>query len=388
MPRSGDTFFPFRQNSDMFYLTGIDQEGCALLMFPDHPNPGYRELLFIPETSKYIEIWEGPKLSQEQASSISGIQNIFWKNEFDKIIKKLISKTQTIYTWKNTNSRFSSEIQDKNHLFTSYLKKEFPGYKYEELGHILSYLRLIKEPEEIEQIKKGCAITKSAFLNILPKVRPGIPEYAIEAEITHEFAKNGTKHAYEPIIASGSNACILHYIKNNKIMEPGELVLMDFGSEYANYASDCSRTIPVNGAYTARQKTLYNITLEIFYKAKELLKPGISINIFHKSIVKLWQEAHIKLGLYTKKAVEKDSSLTKKYFPHGTSHYMGLDVHEEGNRDIPLVPGMVLTCEPGIYLPEEQTGIRLENDIQITESGNEDLMKEIPIEINDIENLM
>jgi Xaa-Pro aminopeptidase len=392
MPRSGDQYFPYRQNSNLFYLAGIIQEKTSLILYPDHNNTDLREILFIRKSNTKLEIWEGEKLTMEEAKEISGIKAIKWLDEFDSVLSDIMTKADNVYIALPENPKFNPEVIVKELRFTNELKNKYPLHCYKRLTPLLNKLRLIKEPEEIELMKKACAITRDAFIRVLRFIKPGVMEYEIEAEITHEFLKRGSDgHAFQPIVASGKNACILHYIKNNQKCRDNDLALLDFGAEYANYAADCSRTIPINGRFSGRQKELYESTLRVFRFAKSIMKKGTTINKLHKEVCAIWEEEHIKLGLYTRKEVknqDKNKPLWAKYYLHGTSHFLGLDAHDAGNKDVEFKAGMVLTCEPGIYIPEENTGIRLENDILITEGGNSDLTGNIPIEPDEIESIM
>ncbi|UCH14252.1 MAG: aminopeptidase P N-terminal domain-containing protein [Bacteroidales bacterium] len=392
MPRSGDQYFPFRQNSNLFYLTGINQEKTALILCPDHDSKDLREILFIRKSDSKLEIWEGKKLTKDESKEISGINTVKWLDEYDSVLSGLMVKTDNIYINLPENPKFNPEVVVRELRFANELKNKYPAHCHKRLAPVLNELRLIKEPEEIDLMKKACYITKEAFNRVLGFVKPGVMEYEIEAEITHEFLKRGSDgHAFQPIVASGKNACILHYIKNNQKCKNGDLVLLDFGAEYANYAADCSRTIPVNGRFSTRQREFYEATLRVFKFAKSIIKKGITINKLHKKVSECWEEEHIKLGLYTRKEVrnqDKNVPLWAKYYMHGTSHFLGLDAHDTGNKDVVLRAGMVLTCEPGIYIQEEKIGIRLENDILITDTGNTDLTGDIPIEPDEIESIM
>jgi Xaa-Pro aminopeptidase len=392
MPRSGDQYFPYRQNSNLFYLTGIMQEKTSLLLFPDSKNEELREVLFIRKSSSKLEIWEGRKFTPDEAREISGINTVKWEDEFSSVLAELMTTADNIYLNIPENPKFSPDIIVKEYRFETELKNKYPLHTYKRLAPLINELRLIKEPEELNLIKKSCAITRDAFMKVPVHIRAGVSEYEIEALITYEYLKSGASgHAFQPIVASGANACVLHYIKNNCKLNKGDLVLIDFGSEYANYAADCSRTLPVDGKFSRRQKELYDATLRVFKYAKSIMKKGTTINKLHKKVTSCWEEEHLKLGLYTRKDLkkqDKDEPLWGKYYLHGTSHFMGLDVHDVGNKDVELKPGMVLTCEPGIYIMAEKTGIRLENDILITGDGNVDLMDDIPIEPEEIEMLM
>jgi Xaa-Pro aminopeptidase len=392
MPRNGDQHFPFRQNSDLFYLTGIYQEKTTLVLCPDHPNSNLREILFILKPNIELETWLGKKLTKAEATSYSGIETVMWEEEFEKTLSEIIFANSILYLNLPENFKVSTELKTADWRLTEKLINKFPLHKKQPLAPILTTLRLNKEPEEVNIIRYACQITGKAFNRVLKFVKPGIYEYEIEAEITHEFLKSGAMgHAYSPIVASGENACFLHYITNKSKCKDGEMLLLDFGAEYANYASDCSRTIPVNGKFTPRQLDVYNATLRVFQKARTLMVKGTTITLIQKQVCSLWEEEHIKLGLYTVEDVRRQNPqepLYSKYYMHGISHFLGLDVHDVGNKNIILEPGMILTCEPGIYIREEGLGIRLENDILITHDEPIDLMQHIPIEAGEIEELM
>lgn len=391
MPRNGDQYFPFHQNSDLFYLTGIDQEKTILTLCPNHPNKDLREILFIIESNEKIAVWEGHKYTKEEAQKTSGIKTIKYLSEFESAFREIAIKAENIYLNLNENPKFKPDTPSVDERFIKVLEKDFPAHVKERLAPIMKQLRLKKEAEEIELMKEACDITGKAFQRILKFVKPDVTEYEVEAEITHEFLWNkATGHAYDPIIASGKNACILHYIENNKKCKDGDLLLMDFGAEYANYAADCTRTIPVNGKFTPRQKECYEAVLRVMKKATSWLTPGTTINRINERVEKLLQEEHIKLGLYTQEDVDKqdpEKPLFKKYYPHGTCHFIGLDVHDVGERTTILENRMVLTCEPGLYIPEENIGIRIENDIVVNLKPI-DLMENIPREVDEIEKLM
>lgn len=391
MPRNGDQYFPFRQNSDLFYLSGIDQEKTILTLCPNHPNKDLREILFIIESNEKIAVWEGHKYTREEAIKTSGITNIKYLSEFEQIFRELAIYAENIYLNLNENSKFKPDVISADERFLNRLRFEFPAHKIERLAPLMKKLRLKKEPEEIEIMQKACEITNKAFFRIMKFVNPGVNEYEVEAELTHEFLWNkATGHAYAPIVASGKNACVLHYVENNKACNDGDLLLIDFGAEYANYAADCTRTIPVNGKFTQRQKECYEAVLRVMKKAISLMIPGTTINKLNEQVECMFQEEHIKLGLYSKEDVEKqdpEKPLVKKYYPHGTCHFIGLDVHDVGDRTVILEEGMVLTCEPGLYIPEENIGIRIENDILVALKPV-DLMGAIPKEVDEIEQLM
>lgn len=391
MPRNGDQYHPFHQSPDLFYLTGIDQEKTILTLCPNHPNKSLREILFIIESNEKIAVWEGHKYTKEEAIETSGIKTIKYLNEFESTFRELSINSESIYLNLNENPKFKTDVVSADERFIDVLKKNYPAHELKRLSPIMKQLRLRKESEEIELMQEACDITNKAFHRILKFVKPNVTEYEVEAELTHEFIWNRANgHAYAPIIASGKSACILHYIENNKKCNDGDLLLMDFGAEYANYAADCTRTIPVNGKFTPRQKECYESVLSVMKKATNWLTPGTTINKINERVEKLCQEEHIKLGLYTQEDVNKqdpNKPLFKKYFPHGTCHFIGLDVHDVGDRTSILEEGMILTCEPGIYIPEENIGIRIENDIVVGLSPK-DLMKDIPREVEEIEQLM
>ena len=391
MPRNGDQLYKYRQNSDFFYLTGIEQEKSMLMINPDAKTEEDKEILFILKANKNLEIWEGHKLTKDEATDISGIKNIKYISEFDAFLKDLLLNTETIYLNNNEYPKFSTPVPYKDIRFVNELKEKFPLHSFNRLAPILSELRLQKEPEEIELMQKACDITTQAFHKILKFIKPGIKEYEIEAEITSEFIRNGANgHAYEPIIASGKNSCVLHYISNDQICKDGDLVLMDFGAEYANYSADTTRTVPVNGKFSKRQRDVYESVLKVMKKAIELMIAGTSINKVNETVNQYIDEELIKLGLAEKDINVKDKKETvrMKYFMHGTSHFMGLDVHDVGSKDTIFKPGMVMSCEPGIYIEDEGFGIRLENDILITTGKPVDLLANEPIEANEIERLM
>ncbi len=392
MPRNGDANFVFRQQSDLYYLSGIDQEQTILAVCPDHPLPQYREILFLRKTNATIAVWEGHKYTKEEARAASGIDTVMWVDDFESVLPVLMHHSTVLHLNLNENDRFASEVPYRELRFVQDIKKRYPSHQTERSGPLMAKLRSIKHELEIEVMQKAMDITEKAFRRILGMIRPGVYEYEIEAEITHEFIRNRANgHAYTPIIASGASACVLHYIDNNKICNDGEVILMDFGAEYANYAADLTRCVPVNGKFTDRQKEVYNAVLNVMRQATKLLVPGNTIEKYHAEVGKLMEQELIKLRLLDKAAVAKQDPsmpLYKQYFMHGTSHFLGLDVHDVGNKYEPMQAGMVFTCEPGIYIPEEDLGIRIENDILITKSGQVDLMSNIPIEANDIEDIM
>jgi len=391
-PRNGDQFFPFRQQSDFFYLTGINQEKSILLIVPDCKNEKYRVALFLLKTNEYIAIWEGKKYSKKEAKDVSGIDNIFWLDDFDAVLKEITLAVDDIYLNRNEYPKFSTDVKDRNYRLGEELRKEFPLHNYNRLAPLLTKLRLIKSEKEIYLLRNACNITNKAFKEVLKITKPNMYEFEIQAEIEYVFTNNrASGHGYEPIIASGKNSCVLHYIDNDSICKDGDLILFDFGAEYANYSADMSRTIPANGKFSHRQKECYNAVLRVFKKAKKLYVIGNTINFINDEVDKMMEKEMIGLGLFTVADVQKqdkENPLFRKYFMHGTAHFLGLDVHDVGDKDEVFRAGMVLTCEPGIYISEENIGIRIENDILITKDQPIDLMEAIPIEVNEIETLM
>ncbi len=390
--KSGDQTFNFKQNADIFYLTGIDQADTILLLFPDFDTKMYCEVLFIKYTSAQIALWEGNKLTLEEAQLQSGIKTVLWVSDFDNILATLVFYAQNIYLNTNENERNQHNLIDGNAKFIQNIKQKYPLHTFLRAAPIFKQLRAIKSETEVELITTACNITKDAFNKVLKFVKPNVTEYQIEAEIIYEFIKQrATGHAYSPIIASGKNACILHYNDNSQICKDGDVILMDFGAEYANYNADLSRSIPVNGKFTKRQKNVYNSVLNVMKEAKKMLVAGTVWLEYQEEVGKIMTDELISLNLLTKHDVEKQDPKKpayKKYFMHGVSHHLGLDVHDLASRYQPFAIGNILTCEPGIYIFEENLGIRLENNILITEDGPLDLMANIPIEIDEIETLM
>lgn len=392
LPTNADGHMPFKQNSDLFYLSGIDQEESILVLFPECHDPALREILFLKETSEEIAIWEGEKHTKKSAYSTSGIKTVFWLNQFEVVFNKLMSEATNVYLNTNEHLRAVIETETRDARFIKWVKEKYPLHIYQRSAPILHHLRSIKHSIEIELIQTACNITEKGFRRILPFIKPGVMEYEIEAELIHEFVRNRSRgFAYTPIIASGFNACVLHYIENNKPCKDGDVILLDVAAEYANYASDLTRCVPVSGKFTPRQKEVYNAVLRVMRKATNLLRPGTMLADYHKEVGLIMQDELVGLGLLTKTDIEKqnpDMPAYKKYFMHGTSHYLGLDVHDVGLWNKPIQPGMVFTCEPGIYIREESLGIRIENDILVTNGNPVDLMANIPIEADHIEELM
>ncbi len=392
MPTNADGTMGFRQQTDLFYLSGIDQEESILVLCPQHPDPKLREVLFLRETSELISIWEGYKYTKEHAREVSGIQIIHWMSNFETLLKQIVYEAENIYLNTNEHLRNGSEVQTRDDKFISKTFSLFPLHKYERAAPILHQLRMIKSEIEVAQLAEACRITELSFRRVLNFVKPGVTEYEIEAEFIHEFTRNRSRgFAYTPIIASGANAICLHYIENKDICKDGDLILLDVGAEYANYAADMTRTIPVNGRFSPRQKQVYEAVLRTNKFAQTLIVPGTKWDDLQREVELLIQSECIGLGLFSKADVENqnpDAPLFKKYFMHGNTHSLGLDVHDVWNKFRPFEAGMVFTNEPGIYIKEEGIGVRLENNILITENGNLNLMANIPIEVEEIEGLM
>jgi len=392
-PISADSTMPFEQARDIFYLSGVDQEESILVLFPDAPNPNHKEVLFLRETNEHIAIWEGERLTKEKATEISGVKTIYWLQEFDKVFFELMTQAECIYFNTNEHYRQSVETETREDRFIKRTKEKFPAHSWAKSNPILQRLRSVKDPIELDLIQKACDITEKGFRRILNFVKPGVWEYEIEAEFMHEFLRNRSKgFAYTPIIASGNNANVLHYVVNNQQCKDGDLLLLDVGAEYANYASDMTRTIPVNGRFTKRQREVYDAVLHVKKEATKMLVPGTDWKEYHVEVGKIMTDQLLKLKLLDKADVQNENPdwpAYKKYFMHGTSHHMGLDTHDYGILWEPMQANMVFTVEPGIYIPDEGFGIRLENDVVIQETGEPfDLMRNIPLEADEIEDLM
>lgn len=392
LPTNADGTVRFRQNNDIFYLTGIDQEESVLVVCPDFPDPNLREVLFLRETNEHIAIWEGHKYTQEEALATSGIQNIQWVSNFESVLNTLMVLSENVFLNTNEHLRAAVLVETRDARFIKTCKERYPLHHYHRVAPLMHALRSVKENEEIDQMQTACDITEKGLRRILSFVKPGVTEFEIEAEYIHEFIRNRSRgFAYEPIIASGANACVLHYIENKEICKDGDLILMDVGAEYGNYNADMTRTIPVNGRFTKRQKEVYNAVLRVKRGAMNILRPGISIQDYHKEVGLMMQSELLDLGLIDQTDIKnQDPKMPayKKYFMHGTSHHLGLDVHDVGTMHEPITAGMVFTVEPGIYIREEGLGIRLENNIVIRKDGYLDLMRNIPIEAEEIEDLM
>ena len=392
-PISADSTMPFEQHRDIFYLSGVDQEESILVLFPDCPKEKHREILFLKETNDHIAVWEGEKLTKEKAFETSGIKTVYWLQDLEKIMFEIMTQCDTVYINTNEHYRANVETETREDRFTKWLKNKYPAHAVAKSNPILQRLRSVKEPIEIDLIQKACDITEKGFRRILDFVKPGVWEYEIEAEFIHEFLRNRSKKfAYTPIVASGNNANVLHYVENNQQCKSGDLILLDVGAEYANYSSDMTRTIPVSGRFSERQKAVYNAVLKVKNEATKMLVPGTDWAQYHVEVGKLMTSELLNLKLLDKADVQnedKEWPAYKKYFMHGTSHHMGLDTHDYGILTEPMQANMVFTVEPGIYIPDEGFGIRLEDDVVIQKSGEpNNLMKNIPIEVDEIESIM
>ena len=392
VPSNGDALHPFKQNSDLYWLSGISQEDSMVVLFPDNPDPKYREVLVLVRPNELKEKWDGKRLRKQEATAISGIQTIVWLDVFDALLQTWIHLADTIYLDTNENDRKASLVRTRDYRFVDEMKSRYPLHQYERAARIMKDLRAIKSEWEVEVTSKAIDITHQAFLRVMRFVKPGVMEYEIEAEIVHSFlSQRATGEAYNSIIASGDRARTLHYVSNNEVCADGELILMDFGASYGGYNADLTRTIPVSGKFTRRQKTVYNACLHLHDYAKSLLKPGISIVDYTEKVGEEATQQFLKIGLLKKTEVKNEdpeNRAYRKYLYHGISHHLGLDVHDLGTRTEPIKAGMLFTVEPGIYIEEEQMGIRIENNVWITRNGNKDLMKNIPITVEEIEQHM
>ena len=392
-PISADSTLPFAQHRDIFYLSGVDQEESILLLFPSAHEEKHKEILFLRETNEHIAVWEGAKLTKSEATALTGIETVYWLSDFKRVFQELATQCDTFYFNTNEHYRQAVETQTREDRFIAACKKEYPAHNVAKSNPILQKLRSVKAAVEIDQIQRACNITEKGFRRLLPFVKPGVWEYEIEAELAHEFIRNRSKgFAYTPIIASGNNANVLHYTENNCQCQAGDLLLMDVAAEYGNYASDLTRTIPVSGKFTARQKAVYEAVLRVKKEATKLLVPGTLWKEYHVEVGKIMTSELIGLQLLDAKDVANqnpEQPAYKRYFMHGTSHHMGLDTHDYGLLHLPMEAHMVFTVEPGIYIPEEGFGIRLEDDVVIQAKGEPiNLMKNIPIEVEEIEDLM
>ena len=392
-PIGADSTMPFQQNRDLFYLSGVDQEESILVLFPDCPKAKHREILFLKETNEHIAVWEGEKLTKEKALEVSGVETVYWLQEWDKVFYELMTQAETIYINTNEHYRANVETETREARFNKKIKEQYPAHSVAKSNPILQRLRSVKDKIELDIMQQACNITEKGFKRVLQFTKPGVMEYEIEAEFMHEFLRNRSKgFAYTPIVASGNNANVLHYVVNNAECKAGDLILLDIGAEYANYSSDMTRTIPVSGRFTDRQKEVYNAVLRVKKEATKMLTPGTLWGPYHEEVGKLMTSELLGLGLLDKVDVQnenKDWPAYKKYFMHGTSHHIGLDTHDYGLLHEPMQANNVFTVEPGIYIPEEGFGIRLEDDVVIQENGEPfNLMRNIPLEVEEIEDWM
>jgi Xaa-Pro aminopeptidase len=392
-PISADATMPFQQHRDIFYLSGVDQEESILVLFPDASNEAHREILFLRETNEHIAIWEGAKLNKEQAFETSGIKTVYWLQQFPTIFKQLMAEANGIYLNTNEHLRADTTVQTREDRFIQQVKQDYPAHQVHKSAPIMHKIRSVKEATELKLMQQACDITEKGFRRLLGFIKPGVWEYEIEAELAHEFLRNRSKgFAYTPIVASGKNACVLHYIENNAQCQDGEVILLDVGAEYANYSSDLTRCVPVNGRFTARQKDVYNAVLRVKNAAQQLLVPGTMMAEYHKEVGKLMEAELLQLKLIDQTDIKNQDPnwpAYKKYFMHGTSHFLGLDTHDVGLWHEPIQANMVFTCEPGIYIPEEGLGIRIEDDLVVQANGQPfNLMGNIPIQADEIETMM
>ncbi len=392
LPTNADGTLPFVQNRDLFYLSGVDQEECILVIFPDAYDPAHREMLFVTETNEHIARWEGAKLSKEQGTEVSGIASVFWLSEFEAILKNVMSQASCVYLNSNEHLRAKIEVETRDMRFGKWIREQYPMHRYERSAPIMHRLRAVKSSIEIDLMTKASEINTKAFKRVMQFLKPGVMEYELEAEFIHEYKRNGSPDfSYTPIIASGASACVLHYIENDKECKDGDLVLFDCGNWYANYASDVTRCFPVNGRFTQRQKEVYNAVLRVQKAGLELLRPGNQLHEYHKEIGELMTKELLDLKLIDTTDVKNQDPkwpAYKKYFMHGTSHYIGLDVHDVGLWTEKMEVGNAFTCEPGIYIPEEGIGIRIEDDIVIGAKENLNMTAGIPKEVEEIEEFM
>jgi len=389
---NGDAIYNFKQNSDLFWLSGVSQEDSMIILFPDNPDPKYREVLVLVRPNELMEKWNGKRLRIKEAQAISGIKTIVWLDSLEGLLQPWVHLADNIYLDSNENDRKASLLRTREYRFIDEMRSRYPLHNYVRAAKILKEMRAIKTAQEVEVMQQAIDITDNTFRRILQFVKPGVMEYEIEAVIFHSFlSQRATGPAYGSIIASGDNARILHYVSNNAECKEGEMILMDFGAEYGGYCADLSRTIPVNGKFGRRQKTVYNACLHLHDYAKSILKPGISIVDYTDKVGEEATQQFLKIGLLRKSEVKNEDSENRayrKYLYHGISHHLGVDVHDLGTRTEPIKAGMVFTVEPGIYIEEEQMGVRIENNLWITKTGNKDLMKNIPITVEEIEALM
>jgi Xaa-Pro aminopeptidase len=392
LPTNADATLSLRQNSDIFYLSGIHQEETILVLVPDAPDPKQREMLFTKETSEHIAVWEGDKHTKESGKKTSGIEHVHWLEAFPAMFRMLMTQAEHVFLNTNEHSRAADAVETRDLRFIRETQRKYPLHDYRRLAPLMAELRLLKSPIEVDLIRKACDITEAGFRRVLKFIKPGVKEYEIEAEMVHEYLRNGSDgFAYDPIIGTGKNACVLHYLENHDVCEDGQMVLMDAAARYANYNSDLTRTVPINGRYSDRQRAVYDAVLRTMRGCAEILRPGIVLKDYQEQAGQMVEAELLGLGLLEQKDIDDqdpDKPAYKKYFMHGTSHHIGLDVHDIGDLWAPIEPGMVFTIEPGIYIREEKLGCRLENDYLIGEDGNIDLMASIPVEAEEIEDLM
>jgi Xaa-Pro aminopeptidase len=391
-PTNADGTMSFKQNSDLFYLTGVDQEETVLVLMPDAVDPKEREILFVRETNEHVAVWEGEKLTKEGAKKVSGVERIEWSSAFESFLHRMVPQIDRIYLATNEHLRASVVVETRNARFIKECQARYPLHRYERLAPLMHRLRITKDPVEVDMIQRACDITEAGFRRLLGFIKPDVGEWEIEAELLHEFVRRGSRgFAYTPIVGSGKNACVLHYVENDKVCRDGEMVLLDVAAEYAGWNSDLTRTVPVNGRFSPRQRDVYNSVLRVFRGANDILRPGNTPMEYQKQVVELMERELVSLGLISAKDAKEqgpDKALVKKYFMHGTSHHLGLDVHDVCPPHEPFAEGMVFTIEPGIYIREEGLGVRIENDVLICKDSNFDLMRNIPIEADEIESLM
>lgn len=393
MPTNADGVMPFQQNSDLYYLTGVDQEETVLILFPDAVEERDREMLFVRETSELISIWEGDKLTKEQATEVSGVKRVEWTKDFEGHLHRLVPQAQCVYLPTNEHLRAATVVETRNARFIKEVRQRYPLHRYERLAPLMHRLRITKDDIEVAQLQKAIDITEAGFRRALQFIKPGVGEWEIEAEYLHEFVRNRSRgFAYPPIIGSGRNACVLHYVENNCVCEDGQMLLMDVGAEWANWNADMTRTVPVNGRFTERQRAVYDAVLRVFRGSCDILRPGRTPTEWRDQTIELMEAELIGLGLIDAQEAKNqdpvEKPLVKKYYMHGIGHHLGLDVHDVAPPHEPVAPGMVFTVEPGIYIREENLGVRIENDILIGKDANIDLFKDIPVEADEIEELM
>ncbi|HNP21181.1 MAG TPA: aminopeptidase P family protein [Panacibacter sp.] len=392
VPSNGDALFRFQQNTDLYWLCGIEQEDTMVVLFPDCPDPKYKEVLVLVRPNELKEKWDGKRLRAAEATALCGIETIVWLDSLDALLQPWIHAADHIYLNSNENDRKGSTLETRDYRYAQEMKRRYPLHNYERSAKIMRNVRAVKSKFEVDAMQTAIDITEKAFRRLLQFIKPGVMEYEIEAELVHEFLRNRARgEAYGSIIASGDRARTLHYVFNNEACKDGELVLMDFGANYGGYAADLTRTVPVNGKFTKRQKEVYNACLHLHNYAKRLLKPGTRIVDYHDMVGEEATKTFLKIGLLKKEDVKNEDKANRayrKYLYHGISHHLGIDVHDLGPKTEPLKEGMILTVEPGIYIEEEQMGVRIENNVWLTKRGNVDLMQNIPVEADEIERLM